>query len=327
MPTSFFADLALRQQSAAPAGWTVWSCTSVETRIAARFLTGSIQPSRPLGPSDCVSWQMRVSRNQTKWSNWMRLGLWKGESATIPPRPWNGEVDGPIERVNIDVMETPADRSFRFVQARAVIHGDIQPWAACVTARESKAPEYLPSDLPDVQPDTVLVPTPMCQFDDVQLGSRLCSPTALAWAMNAVDKAHEGDSIVTASALQDLVYDADHDVFGNWVRAIFAAGVLKQPAKLRFFDNIAAAVAELAMGRVLVISVKYAADELPGSSLKDGTSGHLMALWGYDADECEALCMDPALPVETSWPHRYPIDALAKAWLGHGGAAYVLGGF
>lgn len=149
------------------------------------------------------------------------------------------------------------------------------------------------------------------------LAPRACSPTALAMAL-----AYHGVLRPTEEVAAAL-HDPLHDVYGNWSRAVQAAGALGVPGRVERLESWAAVRAQLEAGRPIVASVRALPGELPGAA-GGYPDGHLLVVTGLDG-RGGVLVNDPALPDEASGRARVSCDALGRAWLERRrGTAYVL---
>ena len=117
-------------------------------------------------------------------------------------------------------------------------------------------------------------------------------------------------------------YDETHDIYGNWPRAIQTAWSFGVPGYLARFDGWGPVERLVASGSPVVVSIRVAEGELAGAPYAS-TSGHLLVVVGFEPDA--VLVNDPAAPDAASVRRKYARDELGRAWLGHGGVAYVLG--
>jgi hypothetical protein len=122
-------------------------------------------------------------------------------------------------------------------------------------------------------------------------------------------------------------YDARHDIYGNWSRAVQAAADYGIKGLVARFTEWAA-VREFIERRIPIIaSVRFAPGALPGAPLP-GSEGHLIVVRGFDG-RGHAVVNDPARRVAEGQrvpdPQRYPLEALGRAWFGGSGVGYVLG--
>lgn len=147
------------------------------------------------------------------------------------------------------------------------------------------------------------------------LRSECCSPLSASMVMAhlGIDKPVEENSLA--------IYDREHDLFGNWGRAISYAGSLGLNARLTRFRSWDKVYPVIAAGQPLVITIRFKEGEFP-SNILPSTNGHLIVLRGFD-ENGNAIVNDPA---STAKGNRviYDRDELGRAWFGAGGVAYVI---
>ncbi|MCB9915511.1 MAG: C39 family peptidase [Planctomycetes bacterium] len=163
-----------------------------------------------------------------------------------------------------------------------------------------------------------LVPLRHQYAEGPELGPRVCSPTSVAMVLDA----HGVD--VPTREVAALLYDGEHDLYGNWNRAVQGAYLLGVPGRVTRLATWFEAASLLDHAGPLVISIAAEEGQLRGAPYTR-TGGHLMVLVGFDLETDEALVLDPATPVGDEAPRRYALDDLETVWLARGGFAYVLG--
>jgi len=117
------------------------------------------------------------------------------------------------------------------------------------------------------------------------------------------------------------LYDSEHDIYGNWGRAVQGAYTFGVPGWLERIATWEEVAAHLDAGRRLVISLRAEAGELRGAPY-ERTGGHLVVLWGLTGDG-RALVNDPAAEHASSVPRAYACADLERCWMGVGGVTYV----
>ena len=149
------------------------------------------------------------------------------------------------------------------------------------------------------------------------LSYQLCSPTSTSMVLNywGVDR----PTVENALA----IYDADHDLFGNWGRAVQYAGSLGLDAWLERFRNWDQVKAKIAAGQPLIASIRYGYGEFP-SSLLSHSKGHLIVIRGF-TKAGDPICNDPASRAKGNGV-VYKANELGHAWFDHGGVGYVIHG-
>jgi hypothetical protein len=318
----FFENFSLSVQEAGDA-WRIVASPSLEIGFAADRLVASVQADAALQGAQALHLQVRVSPNHVRWTPWLEVAAWRGPDAPeLSDRAAGGDPNG-AGKVETDHFAAATGKLFRFAQVRAVISGGVEPrrWAASARTGKWMAPASdATPPAESVRADSAAsLPLPLSQHDVPGLEKRACSPTATAWAIRALS----GGQGPSAEDVAQLARDARNDLYGNWPRAVFAAGLFGVEGALRFFASLNDALEALKSGAILVCSLRYAEGELPGAP-QPHTEGHLVAFYGWDAARDAALCCDPAHSASEPLPHAYPREAFLCAWLGNKGLAYVL---
>jgi hypothetical protein len=140
-----------------------------------------------------------------------------------------------------------------------------------------------------------------------------CAPACLAMLL-----AYRGYPLDVAVVARE-VRDARYGGTGNWSFNAAFAGTLGFRAAVMHLRDLAHAHAFLADDMPLALSIAWGAGDLPGAPLET-SDGHLVVLRGID-ERGDALVNDPA---RTEIVVRYPREAFERAWLGHGGIAFVV---
>ncbi len=145
------------------------------------------------------------------------------------------------------------------------------------------------------------------------IGKRICSPTALAMALQAARPGIDWMSVV----------EACHDgrFYGSWPLAIQCAGRHGRLGAVEAVTSWRPVLELLRAGSPVVASIRFGRGELPGAPLPE-TGGHLVTVYGIDGEE--VFVCDPAAPDHDSVPRRYELGAFTAAWMRHRGAAYFL---
>ena len=161
------------------------------------------------------------------------------------------------------------------------------------------------------------VPARSQRVEEASLASRICSPTSVAMVLEA-----HGVALPTAEVAA-LLYDADHDLYGNWPRSVQGAFTLGVPGTLVRLSSWRAVEHFLRNGVPLVISIGADEGELRGAPYPR-TSGHLLVIRGLTADG-DVLVNDPAAPTVDGVPRTYHREDLEGCWMRRGGVAYAIG--
>ncbi len=152
--------------------------------------------------------------------------------------------------------------------------------------------------------------------EDPSLAGRICSPTSLAMVL-----AYRGVDRPTREVCE-RVYDAAHNIYGNWpynVQAAWTYGVPGYLTRFSDWDDVKRCIAE---DQPLIISIKAKEGELQGAPYKE-TDGHLLVLVGFDASG-DVEVSDPAAATAEQGQRVYRRNDLEKVWMANGGTAYVL---
>ena len=146
--------------------------------------------------------------------------------------------------------------------------------------------------------------------------SRICSPTALCMALNALNR-----PIVLSQVLQN-VYDPVDDIFGNWF--FNTAYASQQGLDVHFwrFNSLDELSRYCTKDALVVASVSYKEGELPNAA-QSKTDGHLLLIRGWK--DGKILVADPAAETTAEVLRAYDAEAFARAWLQNKqGASYIL---
>lgn len=161
-----------------------------------------------------------------------------------------------------------------------------------------------------------IVPFRSQRVEDPAIAGRICSPTSVAMVL-----AYRGVDRPTAEVAA-CIYDREHEMYGNWSRAIQGAFSFGVPGYLTRVATWDEARAFVLAGQPLVISIAAKEDELTGAPYAK-TDGHLLVLRGFDTNG-DVFVNDPAAPDAEHGATKYSRAELERCWMGHGGVAYVL---
>ena len=163
------------------------------------------------------------------------------------------------------------------------------------------------------------VPERSQQVEDPALAGRVCSPTSLSMVL-----AYWGRAQPTATVAAG-VYDWGADIYGNWGFNVAYAGTQGVDATATHLDGFGPVEDEVAAGRPVVLSHKFAAGELGGAPMT-ATAGHLITVVGF-TPEGDVVVHDPAADPRDGEAIRrvYRRDELYRSWqLSGEGVAYLL---
>ncbi len=250
------------------------------------------------------------------WSPWLQVGEW---GAVDPALPRAVEFDG--GRIDVDFLAGDVDfDALRFAVVAEPGSGsaiEVERVSLCLTGagvapvrrtvERSEPPRAFELD---VRPRSQRVEDPL-------LAPRICSPTCVAMVLS-----YHGVELATADVAA-LLYDARHDIYGNWTRAVQGAFACGVPGYLQRFSEWSEVEALVARGVPLVVSVQVEEGELPGAPY-GATPGHLLVLAGFDA-RGNVVVDDPAAPANDQVRRVYARRDLSRVWLAKSGVAYVLG--
>lgn len=293
--------------------------------IAAAFPFNEVIPSFNVDvPEDTgfVVWLRLRPTGAADWTPWYYFGTF-GDA----PRPDAPHVRDAQGRVSVDIFKSK--RTFDHMQYRVQLWSKrdadaprIVRFALCysnTTGDESLwkrfAPQPASRDAKRAVP-RLAVPFRSQKAEAAAIAGRICSPTSVGMVL-----AYRGIDVPTHKVAA-LAFDPEHDIYGNWARAIQTAFRLGVPGVVRRFHSLDEAAAVLADGQPLILSIRAAKGDLPGAPYPQ-TAGHLLVLTGFD-QAGNPLVNDPAAKTATQGQITYPRAAIEKVWLGHGGVAYVL---
>lgn len=300
--------------------------------------SGEIRPPIPFNEA-LLSWnltpppgggyrvELRVGRvSDDSWSPWLEVGRQAGTGGEAPPQP---EGAASFEGGRIDVDYFVSDLRYDRIAYRIGATGGGEEGAlrvdrvtVCVSDRtglpdcERQDERDLPSIRRDAWQRRLPVPFRSQKVEAPELRPRICSPTSVAMVL-----AYRGVEAPTAEVAA-AIYDPDHEIYGNWPRAVQTAWTYGVPGFLRRFSGWYDVRRSIADGQPLIISIRAAEGELTGAPYPK-TAGHLMVLTGFD-EAGDVRVNDPAAPDEARGRVVYRRDEIETVWLRHGGTAYVL---
>jgi hypothetical protein len=255
-------------------------------------------------------------------SAWYDLGTW-GEAPQGEPGPAR---DG-LGVVDVDVFRS--ERLFDAVELRFHLRpahdGDkprVQRATLCVSnttgnaelatrgARSAEPPE------PALWQRRLDVPFRSQRTEDPAIAGRICSPTSVSMVL-----AWYGIERPTAEVAA-RAYDAQHDIYGGWARAVQAAFEQGLPGYVTRFSAWDGVRREIAAGRPVIVSLRAREGELAGAPY-ESTGGHLVVITGFD-ERGDVHVNDPATADPAKGVVTYSREDMERVWLDRGGVAYVL---
>lgn len=219
-------------------------------------------------------------------------------------------------RLNIDVLhaKTPA-QAYRF---RLTLHGDIDVPAVCVCITDAAARyDECAAILPPGKRKIAVKPVSQMRLDVSAADQmRLCSPTSLSMALNALGV--KADPLQTAVA----VYDDRARIYGNWCLNAAYACACGRAAFVTRFHRLAQLGEFLDKDSLVVASLAYKRGELAGAAVAQ-TPGHLVLLCGWEDGKVRVA--DPAAALTREVIRFYDAAEFARAWIQNKrGAAYIV---
>ena len=304
---TLLSEEALRLTSGG-GGWVgPWEC--------APFVCDELLPSWnvrcPEGSSFRVDLEVDAGPDSTS-SGWLDLGGWGAwpESERSPTTSAQAAVE-----VDLLVARQPVRRVRWRLRARGDSPVEVERRALCFS-RTPAIVDALEGEEPPREPLLVELELRRQYDESPELGPRICSPTSVSMLLQ-----HRGVSLPT-SAVAATLYDREHDLYGNWNRAVQGAFQLGVPGYLTRLGGWSEAAAYLRAGQPLAISIGVAPGQLSGAPYRQ-TAGHLVVLAGLDGAG-HAIVYDPAVRAPEDGPRRYRLSELEQVWLRRGGFAYVL---
>ena len=151
---------------------------------------------------------------------------------------------------------------------------------------------------------------------DTAVNNRICSPTSLCMALNAL-----GRPAVLSQVLQN-VYDPAADIFGNWFFNTAYASQQKLDVHFWRFSALRELEQYCNPNALVIASILYKEGELPNAA-QPQTDGHLLLIRGWR--DGKVLVADPAANTVGEVLRAYDAEPFAQVWLKNKqGAAYIL---
>lgn len=252
------------------------------------------------------------------WSPWMVVGDVGLVPTPAPDPAWNGG------RVDTDYFAGRRACARARVRVRAFSAKDVDARSkvvvervtVCVSDRTVAVEDVTPRVDPALVQRRLDVPFRSQRTEDPAIAGRICSPTSLAMvlAYRGVDRA-VGD-------VAARVFDARHDLYGNWPRNVQAAYEYGVPGYVTRIASWREAEARIARGTPLIASIGVRPGQLAGAPY-ESTSGHLIVITGFD-EHGDVHVNDPAASDEARGRVVYRRADLQTVWLDRGGTCYVL---
>lgn len=300
------------------------SGTWTSPEIATDFPITQVLPSWNLDtqPDSGVKFFIR-SRDARSgdWSPWLYIGSWGKTSPFDKDKITfaHGEVD-----IDFLKLKRPADAyQMRAVLQSFDVDGASNPairkltmvYSGPIADEQKRAELARPIQIEGDWARTLDVPFFTQADAPPALKPQICSPTSVTMVLN-----YRGDtSAMVENAL--AIYDPDYGIFGNWGRAVAYAGQRGFDAyldRIRTWDQVKAYIAK---GQPIIASIRFESGTFP-SNVMDQTNGHLVVIRGL-TPEGDAVMNDSASKAKGQGV-VYRSEELARAWLRHGGVAYII---
>lgn len=256
-----------------------------------------------------------------EWSPWLYIGSW-GE--TVPRGKQTIEFSGGEVDIDYLKLRKPADAyQMRAVLESFDVDGESTPsvrrltmvYSGVVKDEVERANLARPVTIEGQWARTLDVPFFTQADAPPALKPRICSPTSVTMVMR-----YQGDpGAMVENAL--AIYDPEYEIFGNWGRAVAYAGERGFDAyldRIRTWDQVKAYIAQ---GQPVIASIRFESGTFP-SNVMDKTNGHLVVIRGLTEDG-DAVMNDSASKTRGEGI-VYRSEELARAWLRHGGVAYII---
>ncbi len=283
--------------------------TSYPVRPAFPFTSLVLSANFCAAEDGCLLLEAQICRNG-EWSNFYKLGLLSARFK----RSFPAQEDS-FGRVETDELQlsSPAEAyRFRIKSSSDVTLAGL--WACGVRAPfayDAKASARLPagSFCAEVEP--------LSQMEQAHPDRRrICSPTSLCMALNAL-----GEKVSLETLLGD-VFDQTASIYGNWTFNTAAAGNSGCVAYVRRFSALEELKDFVTPDSLTVASISYRKDALNGAPM-ERTPGHLVLVRGWK--EGKILTADPAAATRAGVLRAYDARQFADAWLlNKQGAAYIV---
>lgn len=290
------------------------SGTVASAEISAAFAFDTLVPSwnatAPTGTS--LRCEVRV-RTGDKWSGWYDLGQWSdGQRGSVAHQR------DQIGAVDVDTLElvVPAQAfQYRFTLTTTSPQQTPTLRLAAVNYANLKAGLSGPSvTLAKGWARDLSVPVQSQLLQEANLAWDVCSPTSLAMVLQYWKVG------VTVPEVIDGVRDQTNGIFGNWPFNTAFAALHGLEAYVNRFTSIDALQNEIAAGRPVVASIRFAAGELSNAPIASA-SGHLLVVRGFTSAG-DLIVNDPVAPTLAGVRRVYRRDQFANVWLNRGGVVY-----
>jgi hypothetical protein len=311
--------------------WTDGFYESREILVPGGFHDALVSWNVQCSPRAGMCMELRVRAKDGDWSPWLWVGEW-GEPSPPPlylrrNDPGGPRVDASAPRTTeftggkIDVDYFKSEQSFERAQYRVRTAHEAKVAGLTVRLRRvalcfSRRVDGAPAAAPIPRAHQIEVPFLSQTSESADIAGRICSPTSVAMVLR-----YRGVNAATADVAK-LAFDARHDIYGNWPRAVQTAYSLGVPGYVTRLASWGEVEELLRKDQPLVISIAAAKGALSGAPYPS-TNGHLLVLTGFD-DKGDVRVNDPAAADAQRGRTVYERSELDQVWLARGGTAYVL---
>jgi hypothetical protein len=299
-----------------------WMSDVVRAAMPFTELIPSWNATVPPGTGVTFHVQTRDARSG-EWSPWLYMGQW-GRTPVNSSEDRLGEFDHGVVRIDTLALDRPADAyQIRATLLSFDLNRNVNPsirriavsYSGQVDDAEKRSRLVEDIKLTGEWARSLPIPFRAQGVEANPLAGQVCSPTStsmvMAWA--GVDRSTEENALA--------IYDEQHDMFGNWNRAVQRAGSLGLDAWLTRFRNWDQVKVQIAQSQPVIASIKFKKGEFP-SALYSETAGHLIVIRGFTKSG-DVIVNDPASRLKGDGV-VYKADELAHAWFGNGGVGYII---
>ena len=314
---------------AAPVRAAGYELSVVEAREDAfTELVVSWNADAPPGASIHVEARVRYAREDDQpeaaaWSGWRTLGRWGGApDAEPPPLADAPGADEPAVRVDVDTLRLSDGYEATAFQLRLTLHGGpatpVVRQLAASTVHRGRPPVDAAADAPLGRPVRLEAPARSQMVERPEIAGEICSPTSVAMVLSYYGVEQPTEQVAAG------VFDHGARIYGNWPFNVAYAAQHGMRGVVRHFTSMQDLERELQAGRPVIISVAYAAGELPESPLRQ-TNGHLIVIKGVN-EAGDFIVNDPAADPRAgqSVEQVYTRANLRRVFLSRGGVGYVI---
>jgi hypothetical protein len=279
-------------------------------------------------PTDQLELYVRVSRNNTKWSEWFQLLKFGGRDSSLndvqsPAAEMKSRAEPMQLSVNVDELQAKGSTQIRFAHLRVFYTEGVSLDRIGLTARKnlSKPKKIDSTGLLKERIVSATQPPHYAQFEVPDIGSQICSPTSILSSIQGLEANGSDWTIDTATS---RAWDPTHEIYGNWIYAAQLASEGGLHAQLRYTECLIEVAKWVEQDGYVIASVRYEEGELTNSP-RNQTGGHLILITGVDAANGKVICCDSAFNSDQPPPHEYLAEEFENIWLnGHSALGYYV---